>query len=60
MQRQSLCIILFAVFAPFAFPKGRQKAQKLQKIFVVAAGDHAHRSHGFIKACHTPEATYRI
>jgi len=33
----------FAVSAPFAFPKGRQKAQKLQKIFSVAAGDHAYR-----------------
>jgi hypothetical protein len=32
----------FAVSAPFALPKARQKAQKLQKIFSVAVGDHAH------------------
>jgi len=33
----------FAVSAQFAFPAGRQIAQKLQKIFAVAAGDHAQR-----------------
>jgi hypothetical protein len=33
--------IFFAVHAHFAFPKERQNAHELQKIFPVAAGDHA-------------------
>jgi len=33
----------FAVFAFFALPQARQKTQKLQKIFPVAAGDRAHK-----------------
>src|SRR5437764_5972217 len=40
-QRQSLCLILFCSFCSCCLPAGRQHAQKLQKIFPVAAGDHA-------------------
>jgi len=42
-QRQSLCRIPFAVFAQGAFPAEMHLAQKLQKIFPVAEGDHAQR-----------------
>src|ERR1700724_3594768 len=48
----------FAVLAPFAFPKGRQKAQELQKIFPVAAGDHAHRQHTQLKVTFERPCTY--
>src|SRR6184192_3622322 len=40
----------FAVSGHFAFPAGRQNAQELQKIFPVAAGDHAQGQHARLKA----------
>src|SRR5438874_11517797 len=40
-QRLCLCSIPFVVFAHGAFPAEMHHAQKLQKIFPVAEGDHA-------------------
>src|SRR5205823_6006648 len=37
--RETAAPFFFAVHAPFASPKGRQKAHELQKTFPVAAGD---------------------
>src|SRR6266702_1504932 len=41
MQRLCLCMILFCSFCVWCLPAGRHHTQKLQKIFPVAAGDHA-------------------